>query len=128
MESTYILAGNFIHGAYYIAHGTKDDMERACESLKHLVVDELKVVEFNDDTLDELIDNSTEFTKVFNTFLTEDNSDKIENEFEAEWGNNFVGEYNEEDDPFANIENNSAKSVSGHEDFSFDDDEDDLLG
>lgn len=108
MESTHVLVGNFIHGTYYIAHGDKIDMERALDALKNIIVDDIKVIEFDGDALDNLIDNSTEFTKIFNN-LFENSDSTIKEEFT--------------DDPFAFNADEKANV-----NFDFDDDEDDLLG
>lgn len=66
MENTVILLGKGIDGAYFVASGTEESMNKAAENLKTLSVDSFKVVSIeNGYELDELRENAQLFKEVY---------------------------------------------------------------
>lgn len=109
MENISVLVGKSINGTYYINHGTNNEMDKALKTLKPLVADEMKIIEFPEETINSLIDDTTEFTKTFDKLFSSNTESNVEST------NKKSTNENKEEDTKEKIE------------FDLDDD-DDLLG
>lgn len=105
-DTSYILVCDSAYGTYYIGRGSQEEMSQMQKDIDKYSTGTLKVIKYDGDDLDDLIENTVEFNKKFSGL---ESTQKIESEPEVPSLDTSKIELVPEDtdvDPFAeNIDN-----------------------
>lgn len=119
----YILVCDSAYGTYYIGRGSQEEMNQMQKDIDKYSTGTLKVIEYDGDDLDDLIENTVEFNKKFSgsesaAATLEKEPEKVEKEPEAlELDTSKIDLVPEDvDDPFAETSGEKLELQNDDED------------
>lgn len=100
-DTSYILVCDSAYGTYYIGRGSQEEMSQMQKDIDKYSTGTLKVIKYDGDDLDDLIENTVEFNKKFSGL---EKAQEIESEPSLDTSK--IELVPEDTDPFAESTNN----------------------